>query len=118
MTLRRFAVLVSNLPPESATFRALRGEAGDFGIAEYQRADIIDALHGANWQRANAGVAKSKQAPVPDPSWRPGQAPPSRRTLLEPEEIRSRLIVQTRRDARRRARLERAEQHAAPPAGE
>lgn len=38
---------------------------------------IGDALHVANWQRANHGVKPSRQTPQPQPIERPGIAPPA-----------------------------------------
>nr|WP_221308802.1 hypothetical protein [Nocardiopsis mwathae] len=44
MTLRRLAVLVRHLPPESATFRALGGDGWTLG--HYLQADLVHAMTG------------------------------------------------------------------------
>lgn len=68
LTWRRMAVLLRGLPPASAYWRA-RHESGDWTVAEYQRADLIDVLMAGNWQRA--GDAKAAR---PKPYARPGVA--------------------------------------------
>jgi hypothetical protein len=67
---RRVMVLVRQLPLDCRTWFAMFGEAAMWGPSEYLLAATVDALNGANWQRAG-GKGRRPQ------SWpRPGQATP------------------------------------------
>ncbi len=60
-------MLVGQLQRDRTSFlyRQLAGEHADWGLAEHLLASALDALHGANWQRAGRG-------PRPKPVERPG----------------------------------------------
>lgn len=45
MSLRRLNVLVSRLPRDSATTRAVNGAAADWGVAEHLLARIANLVH-------------------------------------------------------------------------
>lgn len=78
-------MLVRHLPPGSATERARRGEAGEWGYLEHLLADVRDLLRAANWQRSG-----DKKIPRPTPLPRPGD--PERVARLSPAEVRARLL--------------------------
>ncbi|MFI0481745.1 hypothetical protein [Actinomadura sp. 9N215] len=59
MTLRRLWVLVSRLPQESATSRAIHGELADWSQDTYLLARIANTLQYANGQRAGKRVPES-----------------------------------------------------------
>lgn len=60
-------MLVRYLPRESATVREVGGPETEWGVTEHMLATVIDALNGANWQRA-----ANKNSPRPRPVPRPG----------------------------------------------
>jgi hypothetical protein len=67
MSWRRFGALLRHLPLDSAFARQQLGEAAGWGVAEHLLASAVDALNGANWQRAGRrGSAR------PKPVQRPG----------------------------------------------
>lgn len=66
------ARLASQLPPDGAVGRATEGEG--FTITDHLLLTVIDYLAGANWQRANSGLARTKQSKPPEPVRRPGDA--------------------------------------------
>jgi hypothetical protein len=67
LSWRRLGVLVRYLPRESATVRALMGEAADWGTVEHLLATLVDVERMALWQRAG-----NRHAPRPKPMDRPG----------------------------------------------
>lgn len=66
LTLRRISVLVDGLPASSATQRALYPETAGYTHGDFLLMDVVDALHGANWQRSGGPGA------APKPMVRPG----------------------------------------------
>lgn len=70
LTWRRMWSLISNLPPEAATRRAVDPDGTGWGAAEYLLAVIADGVLGGNWQRSGGRGKKPKQV------WRPGQPVP------------------------------------------
>jgi hypothetical protein len=86
LTPRRLAVLIRNLPNESATARDFHGEVLDWGQTEHLLALIADLLAEANWQRQGD---KAKQHPKP--LTRPGQ---TKRLALDAAEVKRRLLAQ------------------------
>jgi len=70
MSWRRFGVLISQLPNDSALARAEIGPAGVWSIEAHILAGLLDAVNAGNWQRGNAG-ARTK-TPKPKRIPRPG----------------------------------------------
>ena len=66
MTLRELRVLVSNLPPDSATVRAMRGH--NWGDAEYMLADLLDVV---KFHRVEWAYSRGARPPKPKPTARP-----------------------------------------------
>lgn len=83
-------MLVANLPPESATARALGGT----GVGWSQEMEILAGIYDRlGWQMWQAGGKSS--APHPKPFPRPGAA----RTSMSTEMMFARLIEQREREA-------------------
>lgn len=59
MTVRRLWVLVSRLPQDCATARAIHGEIADWSQDTYLLARIANTLERANGQRAGKRVPES-----------------------------------------------------------
>ena len=68
LTPRRATVLMVNLPPGAALWRAM-DVSGAWTTGEHLAAHAADALAVANWQRSKAG-SEGRKAPEPLP--RPG----------------------------------------------
>jgi hypothetical protein len=89
MTWRRFRVLLSQLPADSATTRAATDGAEQWTTGEHLLAGIFDAEMAALWQRAGG---KGRR---PRPLERPGQAKARTRRLghtnRSPAEVRAYL---------------------------
>jgi hypothetical protein len=73
--------LIRHLPADAALHRATHGEIAAWGEREYLLAAAVDALRGANWQRAG-----SKGSP-PEPWPRPKDEAAERRRLAERERL-------------------------------
>lgn len=56
---------VRQLPPDSATGRAVDGDAAGWGVSEHLIANAVDLLAGANWQRS--GTKRNKPKPLKRP---------------------------------------------------
>lgn len=69
MSLRELRVLVTNLPPDSATVRANRGH--HWGDLEYMIAEILDVV---KYHRAEWAYSKGAKPPKPKPTARPKPA--------------------------------------------
>lgn len=67
LTRRELLVYLKGLPATSRLRTALRGGEPAWGLAEYQLADIFDALARGNWQRGNAGAKSPGPQPPPYP---------------------------------------------------
>lgn len=52
-----------------------------FTITDHLLLTVIDQLAGANWQRANSGLPRSKQSKPPAPMRRPGDVVENKRTV-------------------------------------
>jgi hypothetical protein len=79
-------VLIRHLPRTSRTLRELE-PANAWDDGEYLLAAILDALHGANWQRSG-----DQKAARPKPTPRPGDEPePTLGTAVPLTELRRRL---------------------------
>lgn len=52
-----------------------------FTVTDHLLLAVIDCLAGANWQRANSGLPRSKQSKPPAPMQRPGDVAETKRTL-------------------------------------
>lgn len=74
MSLRRLRVLVSHLPPDSATARALRGH--HWGDIEFLLAHLADTVAAHRWEWLRSHGAN---APQPQPVRRPGTDPDEQR---------------------------------------
>lgn len=66
MSLRELRVLVSHLPPDSATARALRGH--NWGDIEYMLAEILDVV---KFHRVEWAYSKGAKPPKPTATNRP-----------------------------------------------
>jgi len=66
MSLRELRVLVTNLPPDSATARALRGH--NWGDIEYMIAEILDVV---KFHRVEWAYSKGAKPAKPKPTNRP-----------------------------------------------
>jgi hypothetical protein len=71
LSLRRLAVLVRQLPPESATVRALTPEAA-WSTTDYLLAAVLDAARWGNWLTVETNKRKGAKNPRPLPVPRPG----------------------------------------------
>jgi hypothetical protein len=69
MSLRELRVLVSNLPADSATARAVRGH--DWGDVEYMLAEILDVV---KFHRIEWAYSKGAKPPKPQATNRPTPA--------------------------------------------
>ena len=77
-TVRRVAVVASQLPPGSRVHVAETSDEA-WTHAEYQAADLTDLAHMLLWATVNRGVEKSKQTKQPEPVPRPADARQKRR---------------------------------------
>jgi hypothetical protein len=69
------AVLTAHLPADSATARAVHGEAARWSLTDHLLAVVADRLAIMSWQ-----LGGNRHAPRPEPLPRPGaDAPPTRR---------------------------------------
>lgn len=66
MSLRELRILVANLPPDSATVRAMRGH--NWGDVEYMIAEILDVV---KYHRIEWAMSKGAKPPRPKPTARP-----------------------------------------------
>ena len=66
ITWRELRVFLAHVPADSATARAVHGEAAAWGLAEHLLAAVVDVLQFANYQRAGGKGRK------PRPVKRPG----------------------------------------------
>jgi hypothetical protein len=99
MTWRRLRVLIENLPPESATWTALRNgltpeqlaeqagkgepEKGRWSQQEQLLAAAVDAIRGVEWALWCVNIEqKSKRPDPPEPMRRPGAKPAKKRARL------------------------------------
>lgn len=99
MSWRRLRVLIQHLPPESATWTALRNamdpaelaaqaekgepEKGRWSQQEQLLAAAVDAIRRLEWVLICVNVdKKSKQPPPPEPMRRPGAGPKKTRAQL------------------------------------
>lgn len=86
ISLRLLRVMVENLPPDSATARAVRGH--DWQHTDYALQDVVDLLALLVTQFANAHrdpKAHPNPLPLPKPGWRPGDPLPEDRAAAEAE---------------------------------
>ncbi|MEV5770079.1 hypothetical protein AB0L49_02245 [Streptomyces antimycoticus] len=102
LTWRELGVLVRQLPSRSRTRLATGDADGVWGLQEHLQALTIDELRVANWQRANEGVAKSKQSKPPKPVDRPS-TDRKRADKNSPERLAKRKAALQRAADRRRA---------------
>lgn len=58
---------VRQFPPDSATARAMDGDAAGWGASEHLLATVIDQLAAANWQRSGKKSGKPKPMKRPRP---------------------------------------------------
>lgn len=58
---------VRQLPPESATARAMGGDAADWDTRAHLLASVVDQLAVANWQRSGKKSGKPKPIKRPSP---------------------------------------------------
>ncbi len=66
LSWRDLWVIARGLPRDSATVRAIRGEAADWTPNTYLLAHIADLLAIANWQRAGRSSSpRPKRVPLP-----------------------------------------------------
>ena len=80
--------MIDNLPSGSALRRRTEPEWADWTIAEDQRAALLDATQGGNWQRGHA-----KGEPPPHPSWRPHQVAADREKAARNKERERRHVA-------------------------
>jgi len=99
LSWRRLRVLIQNLPPESATWTALRNqmspaelseqaakgepEKGRWSQEEQLLASVVDAVRRVEWVLQCVNIEqKSKRPDPPDPTRRPGAGPRKRTAQL------------------------------------
>ncbi|MFE2045050.1 hypothetical protein ACFXAZ_29885 [Streptomyces sp. NPDC059477] len=76
LSSRRLAVLVRQLPRDSATLRELHGEAMDWSVTDHLLAAAVDQLAEANWMFATVHRDEDAEAlEYPTPVPRPGAEP-------------------------------------------
>ena len=63
----RLSGLLAALPADAATVRAQHGPEAAWGVSEQLLALAVDALHVANWQRADPKKAGKPPVKVPTP---------------------------------------------------
>lgn len=81
-------MLVRQLPDRSRVGRAVHGDdVATWDTANYQLADVFDALNVGNWQRGGGKGKKPKRYPRPGTKRRHG------RTSLSPREAALRLVA-------------------------
>ncbi|MFI1027650.1 hypothetical protein [Streptomyces sp. NPDC020951] len=72
LTARRLAVLIEQLPRDSALNRELHGEAAEWSVTDHLLAAAVDHLAAANWMFACVNSEEGDQpeppAPVPRPT--------------------------------------------------
>jgi hypothetical protein len=88
LTWRDLFVIVKQSPKDSALIRAIAGEQYEWFTTNQLLALVADALHVANWQRA-----EGKRSEYPKPIPRPGVEVPRHhgREAVSMEEMRGRL---------------------------
>jgi hypothetical protein len=106
LTWRELRAYVRQLPPQARTRIAMGDSDGLWGVGEHLAALTLDALHVANWQRANEGKKRGEQSPYPKPVARPGT---KRRQDRNSPERRAKREAARQRAAERRAAIERGE---------
>lgn len=74
LSLRRLAVLIRGLPPDSATVRAI-DPAAQWSATEYLLAHVLDVLQVGNWLVVESNKRKGSRNPYPKPVPRPGDEP-------------------------------------------
>lgn len=95
MTWRLLRVLIEGLPPESATWTAIRNttpedelaalaeesepEKAPWSRAEMLLAQVVDAVNNGTYVLTVANSEKNAQVPAPEPVRRPGWRPPAER---------------------------------------
>ncbi|CAL9530388.1 hypothetical protein [Streptomyces sp. enrichment culture] len=79
LSSRRLAVLVRHLPRDSATLRAMHGEAVEWTVTDYLLAAAVDQLAEANWMFATVNRDEDAEPlEYPKPVPRPGAQQPPR----------------------------------------
>lgn len=68
-------MLISTLPADSATVRALNDGTPPWETEHYMIADLYDAVMHNAWLVANRGAEAKDQGPRPEPYPRPGGKP-------------------------------------------
>lgn len=68
-------MLVRQLPPEAALWRAIDPDRTPWGLTEQLLAAAVDHLATANWQRLQIHSDKARNVPPPDQIARPGVEP-------------------------------------------
>lgn len=92
LSWRRLLVLVERLPADSATARAMHGEAADWSLTDHLLASVVDALHVANWQRTEDGAkGRRRPRPLPRPGVSDGRVVTGRGGGMAPDELQARL---------------------------
>jgi len=71
LSFRRLRVLLSHLPQESRTVRAIAGDKAMWSLTDHLLAAGVDALRIANWQRGKKGAKRPK--PIPRPGVKDGK---------------------------------------------
>lgn len=74
MSPRRLALLISALPPDSATRIAQNGRRPLWGTTEYLLADVYDAIQWVQWTLVARDAKRRPDVPTPYP--RPGEERP------------------------------------------
>ncbi|GAA3136667.1 hypothetical protein GCM10010466_29350 [Planomonospora alba] len=96
ISLRKVYSLVSSLPYDSATHKAVLGEAAAWGSIEHLLAATVDELRVSNWLFQRVNFEQNPPTPAPEPLPRPGlsSAPepePEHTKFLTATELRSYL---------------------------
>ncbi|MET8166950.1 hypothetical protein ABZT34_22305 [Streptomyces sp. NPDC005329] len=71
LSARRLAVLIKQLPRDSALNRELHGEAAEWSMSDHLLAAAVDHLAAANWMFACVNSEKGDQPDAPTPVPRP-----------------------------------------------
>ncbi|MEU1513974.1 hypothetical protein ABZ490_17740 [Streptomyces sp. NPDC005811] len=72
LSARRLAVLVAQLPRDSALNRELHGDAAEWSVTDHLLAAVVDHLAAANWMFASVNSDEGDQPDPPVPVPRPG----------------------------------------------
>jgi hypothetical protein len=73
LSSRRLSVLVSHLPRDSNTVRALHGESAEWTLTDHLLAAAVDHLAVANWMFLSVNRDEDSEPPErPEPVPRPG----------------------------------------------